>query len=106
MFAAAGLIDPLDGLKGDPVFLYSGTKDSVVHPDVVHKTGDFYSAFGAVVTKQFNISSEHCQPTIDFGNACATLDEPYISKVNLFGCFCFFLFCCLACGSVFYLVRV
>ncbi len=79
-FASDGHIDSLDCLKNDPVFLFSGIADTVVKQDVVKKTGEFYQNFGAVVTTEFNIEAEHCQPTVDFGNDCIKLDVPYISR--------------------------
>lgn len=47
--------------------------------------GDFYTSFGANVTKQFTIASEHCQPTISFGNDCSALESPFINKCDYDG---------------------
>ena len=84
-FAAAGEIDSLDGLQDDTVFVYSGKLDTVVHPGVVQKTADFFASYGARVVTVFNVSSEHCIPTPDYGNACSQLASPYISKCDYDG---------------------
>lgn len=44
--AADGLIDPLDHLSGQQVYIFTGTKDSVVHSVVVQGTRDFYKSLG------------------------------------------------------------
>jgi hypothetical protein len=79
-FAKSGDIDALSGLAGDDVYLFSGSKDTVVHTGVVMKTGEFYQAFKANVTGIFTYAAEHCQPTVNYGNDCAKLGSPYISK--------------------------
>lgn len=92
VYASSGMIDSLDGLVGDQVYVYSGTKDSVVHPNVVHKTSEFFKLLKvcnersfsffllihekkANVSEEFSIESEHCQPTTDFGNDCTALKD-------------------------------
>jgi poly(3-hydroxybutyrate) depolymerase len=44
--AAAGLIDPVENLKSQRVYIFTGTKDSVVHQSVVRATRAFYEALG------------------------------------------------------------
>eukprot|EP00162_Nutomonas_longa_P009852 comp19532_c0_seq1/m.37193 comp19532_c0_seq1/g.37193 ORF comp19532_c0_seq1/g.37193 comp19532_c0_seq1/m.37193 type:complete len:320 (-) comp19532_c0_seq1:76-1035(-) len=84
-FAQDGSIDPVAGIKNDRVFLYSGTGDTVVKTDVVKKAGDYYVKFGAQVSSVFNISSEHCIPTVNYGNSCGDLGSPYINKCDFDG---------------------
>jgi hypothetical protein len=67
------------------VYVYSGTLDTVVHPGVVKKTAEFYGLVHANVTTDYTVPSEHCQPTIDFGNDCSKLATPYLSKCNFDG---------------------
>lgn len=67
-FAKQGEIDNLSNLKGDHVFVYSGTEDTVVNPKVVQATEQFYQAVGCNVTSEFSIASEHTLPTTYFGN--------------------------------------
>lgn len=84
-FATEGEIDSLDGLQDDVVLIYSGKLDTVVDPGVVKKTGDWYANLGARVVPVFNVSSEHCMPTDNYGNACSTLGSPFISKCGFDG---------------------
>lgn len=44
--AAAGLIDPVDNLKSQRVYLFTGTLDTVVNSSVVRATRAFYAALG------------------------------------------------------------
>jgi len=48
-FADDGKIDSLDNLKGSNVYLFSGTKDSLVNPGVVKKAEKMYTDFGCNV---------------------------------------------------------
>jgi len=84
-FASNGQIDNLSGLSGDKVFLYSGTADTVVKTEVVQAAGSFFQNFGANVTTMFSTPSEHCQPTLNFGNDCSELASPYISRCGYDG---------------------
>lgn len=45
-FADAALIDPLSGLAGDRVYLFSGTKDDTVTPPAVAAAAAFYTQAG------------------------------------------------------------
>ena len=74
-FAASRDIDDTDNIKGDKVFLYSGTKDTVVNPGkdvntwrynvftlyigVMKKLEQFYQDLGADIETEFTIPSEH-----------------------------------------------
>jgi hypothetical protein len=51
----------------------------------VKKAGDFYTTLGAVVTSEFSIFSEHCQPTLSFGNDCFMLESPFINQCKYDG---------------------
>jgi hypothetical protein len=44
--AAQGVIDPVDNLKSQRLYIFTGTKDSVVNPAVVRATRAFYQALG------------------------------------------------------------
>jgi poly(3-hydroxybutyrate) depolymerase len=81
-FEKSGAIDPLEGMQDAPVFIYSGTKDSVVYTDVVRKAETMYRHFGAAITSEYSIPAEHSQPTVSYGNDCGYLGEPFISKCN------------------------
>ena len=80
--ALTGTIDPLSNLADDRVWLFSGTNDSVVYPEVVQKLehyyGEFVSSPGRIGT-EFSIAAEHSMPTLSYGNNCTFLGEPYIN---------------------------
>lgn len=85
--AAKKTIDDPSNLKDDKIFIYSGTKDSVVDPRVVHALEDYYDAFVAKgnIASNFNLASQHCIPTLDYGEACGKLGSPYIGDCSYDG---------------------
>eukprot|EP00163_Fabomonas_tropica_P031652 TRINITY_DN760_c0_g3_i1.p1 TRINITY_DN760_c0_g3~~TRINITY_DN760_c0_g3_i1.p1 ORF type:complete len:355 (-),score=92.54 TRINITY_DN760_c0_g3_i1:113-1177(-) len=86
-FASKGAIDSLDGLANTKVYLYSGSSDSVVVSDVVKKNADFYTRVSndVEITHEYSIDSEHCLPTVDYGNQCGHLGTPFINKCGYDG---------------------
>ena len=77
---SAKTIDDTANLKDDKVFIYSGSKDSVVDPKVVHALEDYYNNYlpqGNVVSN-FKLASQHCIPTLNYGETCGKLSSPYI----------------------------
>jgi hypothetical protein len=54
-----GLIDPVSNLRGKPVYLYSGTQDTVVNPAVMHNLAAQLKALDADLLTEFSIASEH-----------------------------------------------
>src|SRR5690242_14314462 len=82
-YARSNVIDSLDNLKRDRVFLLSGRKDTKVVPAVVGALRQFYEAF----VPSLNIREEdldgvaHTFPTDTFkqGNACSKSDPPFVS---------------------------
>jgi hypothetical protein len=86
--AATGFIDnPDKHMQNDKVYLFSGTKDSVVHPEVMASLLTYYEAFipASNITTDFNFSAEHCIPTLDYGEDCETKASPYIGDCNYDG---------------------
>lgn len=86
-FAADGKIDGLGNLTAARVFLYSGQSDSVVNSDVVRAADALYKKFvtsGSVVG-EFSLDSEHCLPTLEYGEDCTQLSSPYLGKCNYDG---------------------
>lgn len=80
--AAFGYADPVSNIQGDKVYIYAGTADTVVNPGNGPNVQQYYNSFGATIQTEFNVDSEHCQPTVNYGNACTTLGSPYISQCN------------------------
>lgn len=85
--AATDWIDSLENLEESKVFLFSGTKDTVVYQGVMDNLFLMYEKLGANITKNFDIPAEHSFPTDNFGNLCDTLSEPYINNCNYNGAY-------------------
>ena len=80
-FAREGLIDSLDNLRNDPIWIFSGNQDNVVPPE--HQQGqlDFYDYFGAN-TKLVKHDVGHTIPTIfaeglDFDTSYDTIGKMF-----------------------------
>ncbi len=83
-WANQGLIDPVANLQNSKVYLFSGTKDSVVKPGVMDALNTYYKSFvpTANIVYKKDIGAEHAMITDDYGNACATKAAPYINDCN------------------------
>lgn len=85
-FAEAGQIDPLTDLQKARVYVFSGTKDTVVYQQAVDATVSFFKQAGvtgnnlAYVNK---IAAGHALITPTFGNVCAQNAAPYISHCKV-----------------------
>ncbi|KAM4035392.1 poly(3-hydroxybutyrate) depolymerase-like isoform 3-T3 [Anomaloglossus baeobatrachus] len=87
--ASTGLIDPLSNLARGRVFIFSGTKDSVLVQGVAKKLEDYYASYitsGSIKTV-YNIAAEHSMPTDSYGGACGALNKEYINNCNYNGAY-------------------
>jgi len=86
-FAADGKIDGVGNLTDARVFLYSGQSDSVVNSNVVRAAEELYKKFvtTGTVVGEFSLDSEHCLPTLNYGEDCTQLGSPYLGKCNFDG---------------------
>lgn len=85
--AKLNYIDDPSNLKNDKVFVYAGLSDTVVNPLVVHSLQAYYSYFmdaGRIETS-YNVNSEHCLPTLDYGEDCTVLSSPYLGNCHYDG---------------------
>ena len=59
--ALSGTIDEPSYMANDRVYLFSGTKDTVVNPGVMKKLTEYYSHFvtGGNIATMFSIPAEH-----------------------------------------------
>ena len=82
--AAGGAIDPVAHLGAGRVYLFSGTRDSVVAPGVVSDLETYYRNFvpSAQIVRKQDVPAEHAMVTEDFGNSCATRGEPFINDCD------------------------
>jgi len=84
-FAQEGAIDPLAGLSGDRVYVFSGTEDATVTPAVVDQAVAFYRAAGvpeADIAHVDEVAAGHGFVTESHGSACPTTASPYINDCN------------------------
>ncbi len=81
--ADVGSIDPLSGLAGDRVLLFSGQQDTLVPTSVVTVVGDFYRVYhaGAVAVVD-DVEAAHAMVTRSFGNSCDTTKPPFINNCD------------------------
>jgi len=81
--AAKGAIDPLAGLAGSRVYLFSGTNDATVGRPVVEAVRGFYQLAGtpeANLLAVTDLPAGHAFLSPDFGNACDTSAAPYVNR--------------------------
>lgn len=85
--AAAGTIDPVAHLKGQRVWIFSGSKDETVAPHIGAALEAFYRRFtdAANITRVADIPAAHAMPTFDFGRACDATGEPFINDCDYDG---------------------
>ncbi|MEY8875455.1 MAG: PHB depolymerase family esterase [Leptothrix sp. (in: b-proteobacteria)] len=87
-FASAGQIDTLDHLKTQRVYVFSGTKDSVVRQPAVDATVSFFKLAGvpaANLAYMNKVPAGHAVITPNHGNDCAANATPYISHCEIDG---------------------
>jgi len=71
-------IDPARGLAGAPVWLFSGTNDHAVKPEVVQALRAYYTAYRAKVELVADKPAGHAMVTDDRGGPCAHTEAPFI----------------------------
>jgi hypothetical protein len=79
--AATGKIDPIADVVRDRIYLFTGTSDHTVAPEIVKHAGEFYAKLGvpeANIKLVANLPAGHSFVTDDEGNACGTSAEPYV----------------------------
>lgn len=71
-FAGYGVIDPVEGLAGDQVWLFSSALDNTVHQIVVDALEDYYRRFldGAPLRHVRDVPAAHSMVTDGFGFPC------------------------------------
>ena len=80
--ADSNLIDNLSSLASSKVYIFSGSKDSVVTPGVVRITSQFYENFisQANIVNKFDLEAEHSWVTNGTGNPCLYLGPPGVNS--------------------------
>jgi poly(3-hydroxybutyrate) depolymerase len=88
MFASGGQIDALSNLRNNRIYVFSGTKDTIVHAPAGDAAVAFFKAAGALpqnVKYVQDIPAGHALLTPAFGNDCAVNGAPYISHCTVKG---------------------
>ena len=87
-FAAAGSIDPLTHLATRPVYVFSGTEDSIVRPPAVAATVEFFKRVGvgaARLSHVHDVPAGHALIAPGASNDCGVTATPYISHCSVGG---------------------
>lgn len=79
--ADAQHIAPIDALAGDRIWVFRGTRDTVVSLGVTRALARFYRnlAPDADVTLSDDVDAIHAWPTVDFGAVCEGFEPPYLA---------------------------
>jgi poly(3-hydroxybutyrate) depolymerase len=82
--AEEGAIDPIDGLAGDNVYLFSGNEDQTVTRPVVEAAESFYKEVGVNPGNLTLVEKEggHAFITEQGGAACGVSEAPYVSDCD------------------------
>jgi poly(3-hydroxybutyrate) depolymerase len=83
--AEHGRIDPIAGLQADRVYLFSGTEDRTVVPEIVAAAAEFYKALGVPaedIEYVTNLAAGHAFVTEASGLACAESGKPYVADCD------------------------
>jgi len=76
--SSLGTIDPSSYLRGEPVYLWSGTQDTVVNPLEMADVAAEYTHYGAHVQFDNTFPAEHGWESPDGQIACGTKHSPYM----------------------------
>lgn len=79
--ADAQHIAPIEALAGDRVWIFRGTRDTVVSLGVTRALAQFYRRLApeAEVTLSQDVDTIHAWPTLDFGAVCEGFEPPYLA---------------------------
>ncbi len=80
--AKAGRIDPTVNLAGAPVWLFSGTQDKTVLPEVVKALRAYYDLYGAKTVLVSDKPAGHAMVTEASGQACPATETPFINDCD------------------------
>jgi hypothetical protein len=84
-FAGEGLIDPLETIAGDRIYLFSGTKDETVLPAIGLAALEFYELLGVpanLIKRVVDVPAGHGFISAGKGGACGGTAQPYINDCN------------------------
>ena len=84
---ASGSIDDPANMNKQRYYLFSGTKDTTVNPEVMVVLDEYLNEYTSEVASVFNLTAAHTQPTDDptNKNPCTLSASPYLSDCNYDG---------------------
>lgn len=80
--ASSGRIDPVKNLAGAAVWLFTGTQDRTVKPEVVFELRRFYELHGARAALVSDRPAGHAMVTEVSGNRCDETSKPFINDCD------------------------
>ncbi|KAM9311467.1 poly(3-hydroxybutyrate) depolymerase-like [Gastrophryne carolinensis] len=88
-YATSFLIDPVSNMANDKIYIFSGTRDTVVVPGVVKKQEEYYLNYvnPANIKTVYDIAANHGMPTDFYGGACASTNLEYINNCDYNGAY-------------------
>lgn len=87
-FADQRLIDSIDHLAKQRIFIFGGGKDELIPAAVTSQLESYYKQLAVPpenIRKTELADAGHTMPTEAYGNGCGITDSPYISKCHLNG---------------------
>jgi poly(3-hydroxybutyrate) depolymerase len=78
--AAAGTVNPVENLSGDPVWLFHGTSDATIKEPVNDDLATYYGDLGANVAYDKATGAGHAWVSPIGPNECATTESPYVNN--------------------------
>lgn len=83
--ANAGRIDPVSNISGKPIYLFSGTLDTVVYQQTMNDLQQYLLSFTSSANITYNNSTpaEHSWVSPDASNACDWLGVPYLNNCGI-----------------------
>ncbi|CAL8116690.1 unnamed protein product [Orchesella dallaii] len=85
--SSANKIDNASNLDGKNVFVFHGTKDTIVKPGCGRKLEEVYKIFGGVTKTEYKIEAGHGFPTNFYGGECGSVSAAthFINNCNYHG---------------------
>lgn len=81
--SASGAIDDIANLGDDPVWLFSGKNDAVMHHDVTIAASTFYKELAGIDPIVVDdVAAPHGFPTLYSGASCTAMAEPFLNACN------------------------
>jgi len=79
----SGSINDVANLIDDPVWLFSGKNDAVVHHDLIVAANAFYSELAGITPIVVDdVAAPHGFPTLYSGATCSAMAEPFLNACN------------------------